>query len=288
MKTEAFPWTNGVCSERAYYYPYTSLLRNMSADVLDRQAWVRYGKGIRSRDVPTVQIYGAIGFRGYFGGPKLHLIDYHALCDPLLARVPTVYPAERPGHLKRSIPAGYALTQQTGENHLQDKELAEFYDVMAQIVRGPLFSWERFKAIVGMNLRQYDSLIDREFFTYPKAVHVTLANLAVPRARGARWDGPGMTKMEFSGVMVNLSDTEERGSAFEVSLDLNDVYRFRFLSAGELLDTAEVGPSFARPRGMEIYTVNIPEDVVKHGFDEIHIVPVSGDEKFSVGHLIFK
>ena len=52
----------------------------------------------------------------------------------------------------------------TGENVLKDKNLAAYYDKIRLITRGPLFTRERWKAIVNMNLGRYDYLIDWEYY----------------------------------------------------------------------------------------------------------------------------
>jgi arabinofuranosyltransferase len=70
----------------------------------------------------------------------------------------------RIGHLERPIPDGYLETLMTGENQLQDRNLAAYYDKLRLVTRGPLFSWERLKTIVEMNLGKYDHLIDKDFY----------------------------------------------------------------------------------------------------------------------------
>lgn len=52
----------------------------------------------------------------------------------------------------RSVPEGYAETLATGTNQIQDPELHELYDEIMLITRGPLFSMERLKAVIKINL----------------------------------------------------------------------------------------------------------------------------------------
>ncbi|OQB39166.1 MAG: hypothetical protein BWY09_01167 [Candidatus Hydrogenedentes bacterium ADurb.Bin179] len=92
-------------------------------------------------------------------------MDQLALSDPLLARLPAMSAQMlRIGHLERPIPDGYLETLMTGENQLQDRNLAAYYDKLRLVTRGPLFSWERLKTIVEMNLGKYDHLIDKDFY----------------------------------------------------------------------------------------------------------------------------
>jgi arabinofuranosyltransferase len=119
-------------------------------------------KGKRYR--PLV-VRGAIGYLAYDLGPDLHVLDFHALADPLLARLPiaAVDPALRAmlpemanrrwriGHFLRLVPLGYAETLLTGDNRIRDPDLARVYDQVALITRGPLFDRRRFGAIWAMN-----------------------------------------------------------------------------------------------------------------------------------------
>ena len=70
----------------------------------------------------------------------------------------------RIGHLERYIPDGYLETLLTGENMLKDENIAAYYDKIRLITRGPLFTRERWKAILNMNLGRYDYLIDWEYY----------------------------------------------------------------------------------------------------------------------------
>jgi len=70
----------------------------------------------------------------------------------------------RIGHLERHIPDGYLETQMTGKNQLQDENLAAYYDKLQLVTWGPLFSWERLKTIMEMNLGKYDHLIDKAYY----------------------------------------------------------------------------------------------------------------------------
>jgi arabinofuranosyltransferase len=123
-----------------------------------------------------------VGFRGFFGGPTVHVIDSYALADPLLARIPARYtPDWRIGHFTRIIPAGYPQSAASGNNQLQDVDLAVYYDALTRVIRGPLWSRERWKTIVAMNLGHYDHLIDARAYRYPNLPRVTLGDRSAGR-----------------------------------------------------------------------------------------------------------
>lgn len=105
-------------------------------------------------------IYSNVGYVGYFAGPQVYIIDPYALTDSFLARLkPIKKPDWFVGHFDRAIPNGYLDTLKKGTNLFENRGLGEFYEKMTLIVRGPIFSWERFVAIWKMNTGQYDYLL---------------------------------------------------------------------------------------------------------------------------------
>ena len=96
-----------------------------------------------------------LGENGYAFGPSVHLIDEYALADPLLARLPAIGKGVglRPGHMARFIPAGYLKTLETGDPaYIQDPRVRAYYQVLLKVVRGPLFTRERWKAMLDLYL----------------------------------------------------------------------------------------------------------------------------------------
>ena len=149
----------GINDERAYYYPISGLLNyRPGRDVpFSGEGWVEHGKALRESGKAVVDEKN-VGYVGYFAGPAVHIVDLYALCDPLLARLPVSGPW-RIGHFERDVPPGYLQTLRTGVNQIQNPSLAEYYDALALITRGPLFSRERLIAIWKMNTGQFNSLL---------------------------------------------------------------------------------------------------------------------------------
>lgn len=141
----------GIASERAFYYPHTGLVRR----------WLGRGRpedhpfairGRESREIGTGGALGqALGLYGFYGGPGIHFLDVVALTDPLLARLPVHGGRWRIGHFERAIPSGYARTVSGGENRIEDPDLADYYDSILRVTRGPLFTRQRWRAIVRLN-----------------------------------------------------------------------------------------------------------------------------------------
>ena len=142
-----------IADERAYYTTNTGLF----ADRVPHP-WAEQGMELR-RQGPAVVEHGNVGFLGYYAGPAVHIIDRNGLTDPLLARLPVRDPADwRIGHFRRDVPAGYADTLRSGENVIQDANLAAFYEPLRLVTRGPLWSMGRLHEVWRLNIGHYDHL----------------------------------------------------------------------------------------------------------------------------------
>jgi arabinofuranosyltransferase len=130
--------------------------------------WYHYGSMIRLRP-GKVHVGGAIGgdaigYAGFAAGPERHFVDRVALSDPLLARFPAWQPENidlwKSGHFHRPIPGGYVEGLATGENLIRNQLIRQYYDKVRIITRDSVFSWERFRVIINMNLGRYQHLLD--------------------------------------------------------------------------------------------------------------------------------
>lgn len=142
----------GIDDERRWYYPETGLLRMMGTPSPPAYHWVHEGRALRQRGTPIV-VAGFVGFTGYFAGPEVHLVDCHALAEPLLARLPAS-PVWRIGHFTRQVPAGYIATRSTGRNVLADPAIAALYDDLEDITSGPIWVARRFARIWSVNVTE--------------------------------------------------------------------------------------------------------------------------------------
>lgn len=117
-----------------------------------------------------VVVLGSAGNDRYKLGPNVYLVDRNAIADPLLARLPVARDecCWKPGHLTRIVPAGYEESIRWDENRIEDQHLHQYYDVLRTIIRGKIFSVERFAVIYRMNTGQYDYLIEQYAQTLPQ------------------------------------------------------------------------------------------------------------------------
>jgi len=160
MDNETKTFLRGVMDERRYYYEATGLLKTFRANPRPNYEWSV--EGLRLRDGGGhVVVHINIGMLGYFGGPRVHVVDLLGLGDPLLARIPGGTPDSPMGHFSRALPAGYIDTIETGNNHLADPDLAAYYDRLHLVNAGPLWSAQRLATLVQVLAGRYDDLLAR-------------------------------------------------------------------------------------------------------------------------------
>lgn len=138
---------HGVMDERGYYYEGGGLLTSGLEHGHVTHVFAEEGRAL-AKGGEAVVTFGAIGMRGYYGGPQLYIVDVNALTDPLLARLPAIRQEEwRIGHFTRALPEGYIESIAAQEMKLVDPSLADAYVAYQSVVRGPLFTAVRWRAI---------------------------------------------------------------------------------------------------------------------------------------------
>jgi arabinofuranosyltransferase len=156
---QAWNWRlqNGVHDERGAYHKGTNLLFYDPFKRLRDRDWHingHQGVSLRASGLKAFQAED-VGMTGYYAGPGVHIIDPMALTDPLLARMqPTgaFYFDFAMGNVRRDIPEGYFESCLEGKNLIKDPRVHEYYDGLLRIIRGPVFSWQRFLDIIDYNL----------------------------------------------------------------------------------------------------------------------------------------
>jgi arabinofuranosyltransferase len=148
---------NGIADERRVYAPALSLAAIRDGRPAQRISWVRDARDAAQRG-PSLMRAIAVGLSGYYGGPKLHILDVNALGDPLLSRLPARI-GSRVGHFERRIPQGYEESLETGRLMIADPELKLFCGVVWSATRGPVWSASRFGDIFRLITGAYDPLV---------------------------------------------------------------------------------------------------------------------------------
>jgi len=113
-------------------------------------------------DQPTrVKVVGPLGMNSMTMGPNFHMIDLNSLADPLMTRMPLYNVNKwRIGHYRHVIPDGYLETIKTGENLIEDENIALYYDKLSFVIKGDLWDWQRIVEIWNLNTGKYDALLE--------------------------------------------------------------------------------------------------------------------------------
>jgi len=279
---EKFGWLRGISDERASSFQRNGLLNVSFTEKLPNTVWAEQGRKVLKNSQKFVKRCG-IGQFGYCAGPGVHILDGHALTDPLLARLPiTSFKGWRIGHFRRIVPQGYQETLITGENRIYDKDLARYYEVMALLVRGKLFSFRRFKEIIKMNFGFYNRYI-KAYLMHP-LYYVTYNEVRKPILPGTPYNHNACRLIAQGGIKISF-DSRRYYPVLEISVDSNDRYRMIFFDSTNEVGAVEIPPTFQKIGGMAVDTVQVPPAAVENGYDHVVVVPVKGDEAYSFGHL---
>jgi arabinofuranosyltransferase len=146
----------GISDERRYYFPVSGWLSASESAARPAPSSPLRLKGEEARRIGApLLVEGAVGFVGYHAGPDVHVVDYHGLCDPLLARLPALRDEDvsgeagwRIGHFERAVPRGYLESLLTGGNRLEDPRLAALYEQVQLRARAPLLAPGRLASVL--------------------------------------------------------------------------------------------------------------------------------------------
>lgn len=146
------PWDLPATFDVKYYYQSSALLRYRPGMAFPFGAFHSVESAdhcARLRLTKNEVLIHAGGLRGFCSGPRAHTIDSLSITDPLIARlpVPEGLGPHIPGHIVKSIPHGYWASVVRGQNMIEETGLREFYADVRTAISGPLFTWERAKAI---------------------------------------------------------------------------------------------------------------------------------------------
>lgn len=143
--------SRNVGDQRFMYFEATGLLNAPKNGWEPNHPWVTLGRELAQRG-RVVVVYPATGFKSFFAGPQVVMIDSNALSDPLLARLPADEKKQFViAHFLRSLPEGYEDSMRADANRLRDPDLAAYYDELRRVTRGPLWTRERWKSIWRLN-----------------------------------------------------------------------------------------------------------------------------------------
>ena len=157
-----------ISDERAGYFNTSSLFNNVvslirTGDLCIQNTWNDDGvREVRDSNMPGAILESVPGIVKYYNN-DLYLNDLYALGDPYLAHLPAVHePGWRIGHMWRDTPVGYLNLVRFGWGYgaIKNQDAREYYEIIDEITRGPLFDKDRISKVININLGKYDYLID--------------------------------------------------------------------------------------------------------------------------------
>lgn len=146
---------NGIADERGWYQFALSLAayieQRQQGAPFPNYLFANVGRTFKNSADP-MRVCGNIGMVGYFAGTNKVIVDVLGLSDPLLARLPAL-PNTRIGHFIRALPKGYLSSVALKTPAIKDVKLNTFYKQLSILNQDkPLFSWQRLKTIVWVNI----------------------------------------------------------------------------------------------------------------------------------------
>lgn len=268
----------GVTDERAIYYRYTGLLTTRRGQPMPNHHRALQGRRSRAEGEQVIEL-GQIGIFGFYAGPKLHIIDSNALGDAFLARLP-VAPGWRVGHFGRRFPVGYEGSIRRGTNRLEDPELHALYRKIKLVTRGGLFDSERLMAIWDLNFGEGRHAADDYFAIHKGVKKLSLDELSAPAA-GA---GDGGQRFSEWGIEVALGRVRHP-RVVELGMDVNDVYKLTCLKSGFPVVEREIPASVEVEGRGPVRRAELDRSSARVGCDTLRIVPVSGDQSYSLAFV---
>lgn len=277
--------SHGIGDERRFYYQSTGLLLHFQGVEVPRHPWVDEGKSYRALNRSMIVVRGSVGFLGFYAGPKVHIVDFLALTDPLLARLPAAFdPNWRIGHFVRNVPSDYLHAVTHGPGALSDPDLRLFVEALWTITRGPIWSRERWRTILDFNLGRYDHLVDQDTHRFADMLHVSSRSVARPSATEGARDGPGGVVIGRGGLHVALP-SRTFATEIEMEVDGRGAYRLLLMDRARVIQQTTVNPRPATGEGVAVFTVRVNSRAARRGYTGVRIFPVDMTRRCRLHYL---
>ena len=275
---------NGIADERRFYDPFTGLSNYAVHGGEPAHEWTREGARARRGEM-RLALWSFNSFYGFAAGPDVHIVDQHGLSEPLLARIPPPYrPDWRIGHVWRELPDGYWDTLREGSNRIGDPGLSAYYEKLALIARGEIWSAERWEAILGMALGRYEPLIDVNRYRFPPAPLLAQPSLAEPRREGIQRGAPGTTILTWPGADVVLPQLSH-ARRVELGVDGDDAHALVYFRGERELAISKLPRWPGAGPGLRTLVADVPQAAAEGGFDRVRVLPYGGDGRYALGHF---
>lgn len=270
---------NGIADERGFFYQGCGFLKISKRNPFRKSMWAVEGLAERKKGRHVVE-REMMGWYGYYAGPAVHIVDPLALSDPLLARLPKRLGNWRVAHYFRETPRGY-LASVFEENEIEDEALAEYWDRLKVVTRGPLFGAERWREIWRFNTGGYDRLIaaycERSCSVFD---HASVSRLNA----GDEWRSRKNLYLNEHGL--GIRNPGGARAARRIVLILSEgSFELRYYKDGSAVGRQRVRAAGADPGHMEQVEVHVDGDAARAGFDLVRLYPEPRNARRTFGGI---
>ncbi len=147
--TARMPLVHGIADERRHYQGATDLLTLLASG--PQHPYVDGAAEMANAPRHPVYLSCNVGLLGYHAPRSAQIVDPLALGDRFLAGMPLRPGPVRVGHFERVVPSQYIESLMLGGNVISDPTLHRYYDDVHLVVRGELFTMDRWVAIWRLN-----------------------------------------------------------------------------------------------------------------------------------------
>lgn len=274
---------HGIADERSWYFNDAGLVNAGKhpemPNTLGRVTGVEARALAEKENDLQLVIRKNTGVFGFFAGHDVYVIDYLALSDPLLARLPAFRDTNwRIGHFRRVVPDGYLTSIYTKSGVFDDESLSVYYEKLLLVISGGLFSKERLQAIWELNTGQYDYLIDYDRYRYPDMVFVDLSYIG-----GEAGEEKRAVAFSDDGLEIDLG-MAWHAKWLELSLDYQNDYEIIFFREGRELAMVRVPADGCQED--RVCIIDVPTGIIEGGLDRIRIFPQRGEGNFHLNSIL--
>ena len=283
---EVRDFDHGITDNRIRHAPFTGLWSLQVEDGVLVHPWAAEGAAVKAKQ-PQVQYRSAVGLFGYHAGREVHIVDPYALGDPLLARLPMARgDSWRIGHFTRVVPRGYTATLISGQNQIHVRPLAEYYDEIRLVTRGPLFSKARLQAIARLHLAPVPQIVREYGADAPREVPLAIVeNFRVYRTGRNNHligtEGPQalfIHAIPASGLSIYVPDVDAAASQIRVVVEAERSFSVALIQDGVSIDSAELPAR--EGEGYATHSLRIPDNLDRGQPHELVLTPLEGGSSY--------
>ncbi len=114
---------------------------------------------------------------------------------------------------------------------------------------------------------------------------VEYRHVSHPKKQGTQCDGEDCFNFDKKGLTIKLHKTLD-SKYIEYSIDDNDTYMMYFRLDSTIVGAGEIDRHIIPGGGLRVDRGRVPDEAVRRGYNNILILPIAGDGKYALGHIL--